>query len=165
MQLKLTNTNLCADIDAEDLDKILQHSHCWRAVYNRKGRVTSVGAWSSIYGKSINLPTAILGERKGILLDHKDRNPLNNKKDNLRAATRRQNSYNSGPRTAKYKGVHFNKTKTSPWCVNIRYDSNKNYFKGGFNTPEEAAVHANEMYRKLHGEFAYQNTVEVKEAK
>jgi hypothetical protein len=165
MQLQLTNTDLCAEIDAEDLDKILQHSHCWSVGYDKYGnrKIVRVAAWSQIVGKSISITQAILGFHSGVEIDHRDRNPLNNKKDNLRIITKTQNSWNQGPRNGKkYKGTGF-VAKTNSWKVAIRYGEGRQYQKTGFQTEVGAAIHANEMYRKLHGEFAYQNVIETKE--
>jgi hypothetical protein len=167
MQLKLTRSNLSVEIDVEDLDKILSHTSRWY-LSKKNGNIQGVIGKSKLLGKTIHISTAILGEFKGMQIDHINRNPLDNQKHNLRLATRSQNQYNKGTHQGrKYKGIylHHNKKK---WCVHFNYTDmgkRKVYSKYGFDTDRQAALHANEMYRKYHGEFAYQNVIEDKEAK
>lgn len=67
-----------------------------------------------------------------IELDHKDRNPSNNRIDNLRISNRKQQNQN---RTSKgyYWDKHNNK-----WHAQISYNK-KTIFLGLFNTEEEAS--------------------------
>src|SRR4051812_9570503 len=56
----------------------------------------------------------IIGERMGFIgeIDHKDRDSLNNQRNNIRLATRNQNMWNIGIRsnnTSGYKGVSYHK--------------------------------------------------------
>lgn len=57
-------------------------------------------------------------------VDHEDRNPLNNKWQNLRSATNKQNQENrSIDRRNKsgFKGVHWHKQREK-WCAQIRHN-------------------------------------------
>ena len=72
-----------------------------------------------------------------LLVDHIDRNKLNNKIENLREATKSENNINAGLRkinTSGYKGVHYQNKK---WVARVKRN-NKEYYIGYFNTPEEA---------------------------
>lgn len=92
------------------------------------------------------------------VIDHKDRNTLNNTKDNLRLATWTENNHNRKPQSNKavpYKGVH---RSYKGFRAEIMANGKRIGF-GGFKTPEEAALKYNELARIHHGEFAYQNPV------
>jgi hypothetical protein len=92
------------------------------------------------------------------ICDHKDRNKLNNTKDNLRPCTMEENSSNSGPRNkaSGLKGVH--RTASGKWQAMIWHDG-KNHGIGSFDTCREAAIAYNKKAIELKGEFAYQNVV------
>jgi len=94
------------------------------------------------------------------VVDHVDRNPLNNKRSNLRLATRSQNAKNRGKdknKTSKYFGVSKSKVcKSKPWVVFIRGPDGKRN-RGLFATEIEAAKHADKISKELFGEFAPQN--------
>lgn len=79
-------------------------------------------------------------------VDHIDRNPNNNRIENLRLATKRQNEYNK-PR----RGCTFENGK---WRASI-YDHGKNVYLGLYDTPEEASAAYWEYANKLHGEYRY----------
>lgn len=74
-----------------------------------------------------------------LLVDHIDRNPKNNKIENLREATYSENSINTGLRknnASGYKGVYFHKQRQK-WASKIQR-MNKKKWIGLFDTPEEA---------------------------
>lgn len=92
---------------------------------------------------------------KGFMGDHKNGNTLNNTRDNLRIATRQQNSQNrkrSRNNVSGYKGVSWHRQKNK-WQATIRIDG-KNKFLGYFDNPQLA----HEAYCKAaigtHGNFA-----------
>ena len=91
-------------------------------------------------------------------VDHRDRDPSNNKWDNLRISTSSQNGINSGifsTNTSGYKGVSRHKKS---WRVSIWKDG-KRYGKAGYKSLGEAALAYNSLALELHGEFAYLNPV------
>lgn len=72
-------------------------------------------------------------------IDHIDKNPMNNRIDNLRSATRQENNHNRGMNknsSSGYPGVSFFK-RDNKWMAYIRVNS-KQTFLGYFDTPEEA---------------------------
>lgn len=94
------------------------------------------------------------------MIDHRDRDRLNNRKDNLRHATAKQNAQNreltTSTKTSKYLGVSLKKdNKTKPWracsgSVDI----------GSYKT-EEAAAYAYDLFAlEEYGEGAKINGVE-----
>lgn len=87
----------------------------------------------------------------GMLIDHKDRVPSNNRIVNLRLATKYQNGYNS--RSYGSSGIKNVYRHGSSWFVEIIANGKKHYF-GIYPTIEAAAIVADRERNRLHGEFA-----------
>ncbi len=89
------------------------------------------------------------------IIDHCDRNGLNNQRANLRAATTGQNSMNSKKRrdseTSKYKGVYWNQGN-SKWMVRLA-----GKYLGYFDDEIQAARAYNAEALIRYGEFAELN--------
>ena len=91
-------------------------------------------------------------------IDHIDRDPMNNKINNLRACTATENKRNVGPQkrnTSGYKGVYWNKRDTI-WQASIGIDGVLKHI-GYFSCKHTAARHYNLAARMYHGAFAYTN--------
>lgn len=89
-------------------------------------------------------------------VDHRDRDPQNNRWENLRAASRTQNCYNSGIRSHNSNGYKGVEKVGSRYFAKITY--NKKVRKlGWFDDPVEAAKAYDAAARDLHGEFACTN--------
>lgn len=93
-----------AQVDDEDYDKLIIRK--WYAQKNKFGTVWAV---SEIKGKKVQMHRIIMNElNKNIVIDHRDRNRLNNQKNNLRQATITQNTRNTTSRinsSSKFLGV------------------------------------------------------------
>ncbi len=92
------------------------------------------------------------------ICDHINHNTLDNRIENLRICTHRQNMQNTSSRkgsSSTYKGVAWNKT-AKKWQAVIRAND-INYYLGIFKTEEEAARVYDAKAVELHGEFAYLN--------
>jgi len=90
----------------------------------------------------------------GYEVDHVNGDGIDNRRDNLRAATKAQNAYNVGPRahnTSGFKGVTFYKP-TKKWRAMIMAQGKRRYL-GYFTTPESAASAYAAASASLHGEF------------
>lgn len=88
-------------------------------------------------------------------IDHIDGNKLNNKIENLRAATKSQNNSNSRIsklNTSGIKGVDFH-AGTNKWRARISLNK-KSIHVGYFDNLEDARVKINEERIKYHKEFA-----------
>jgi hypothetical protein len=88
-------------------------------------------------------------------IDHINGDVLDNRIENLRAATHSQNCMNTRLRsdnTSGIKGVRWSKLKQK-WIgtVGVNY---KNYCAGEFDTREKAAEAVAKLRQELHGEFA-----------
>ena len=97
-------------------------------------------------------------------VDHINGDKLDNRRANLRLATREQNSKNLRPQKGrKYKGVYYRK-KFDNWVASISLDK-KLIYLGVFNTDDDAARAYNEAAKRMHGEFAWLNPVPEKPVK
>lgn len=93
-------------------------------------------------------------------VDHEDRTRDNNRWDNLRAATKSQNSANSPGKgaTSGFKGVNYRQSRASlkKYQARIRVNG-KLIFLGWFLTGQEAARAYDAAAREHFGEFAWTN--------
>lgn len=89
-------------------------------------------------------------------LDHIDGNGYNNKIENLRPATRRQNAKNQGVAKNNKTGFKGVCLKDGRITASICSDGEK-YQLGAFNTTLEAAKAYDKKAIELHGEFAKTN--------
>jgi hypothetical protein len=87
-------------------------------------------------------------------IDHRDRNPANNRWINLREATSQQNKVNSKSYSRHgIKGICFTpRLKTKPWSAHIRRNRQQVNL-GYFATKEEAHQAYCEAAKSLHGAF------------
>jgi len=95
------------------------------------------------------------------LIDHIDRNPLNNSLDNLRWADKSINSLNrvSKPHTSKFRGVSWDKSRNK-FQVKIELNK-KQIFLGRFEREEEGALAFNNFVISHNlGEFVDLNVIE-----
>jgi hypothetical protein len=91
----------------------------------------------------------------GMQIDHIDRNPSNNRIENLREVSQTQNMQNTkihSMNTSGVKGVSWN-TKNRKWVAQIHVTGKKAYL-GMYSTLEEAAAVVKEAREKYHGEYA-----------
>jgi len=86
-------------------------------------------------------------------LDHRDNNPANNRINNLRLATSKENNQNVGKTSRNTSGVKNVYWNQNAWIVRLRVNGKITYF-GRFQNLFEAREHAIEMRGLHHGEFA-----------
>jgi len=116
-----------------------------------------------IKGKSrtVLMHRQILNAPSGIEVDHINGNRLDNRRSNLRFATRGENIFNQRKRlrktTSQYKGVYWNKGD-SMWMARIQAKGNCIYL-GNFRSEQEAALAYNTAATKYHGEYANLNII------
>lgn len=115
----------------------------------------------TVHGRNMLLSRMIFLYHKGYLpefIDHEDRNGLNDRIENLRAASRAENCKNrtvSKNSACKYLGVTISGKK---FKARIRLDG-KNKQLGNFIKEQDAALAYNKAAVMYHGEFASLNII------
>jgi hypothetical protein len=115
-------------------------------------------------GKKIYMHHEVIRVPRGLVCDHVNRNGLDNRKANVRPATRAQNNCNRrrGKRKMryKYKGIYWNK-QMKKWLAQICVNGECKYL-GSFGDEVSAAKEYDMAARAYHGEFAALNFDESK---
>jgi hypothetical protein len=111
--------------------------------------------------KNIRMHTYLLRAPVGMVVDHINRNPLDNRMENLRVADYAQNGMNKtskGSAGTPWKGISYEprRSPSKPYRATIAARGNR-YKLGRYSTPEEAARAYDDAARELHGEFACLN--------
>lgn len=118
------------------------------------GDVGARGGWN------LYLHHVIAGDPGDQVVDHIDRDQLNNTCENLRVTSFEQNVWNSPSRPSQtgYRGV--TNQYEGQWVAQISIKGVKQYL-GTFDSPEEAALAYDEAALRLRGEFAQLNFPKV----
>jgi len=109
--------------------------------------------------KMVAIQKLVMDTPEGFVVDHKNRNGFDNRKENLRICTSAENSRNriaNKNNRFGYKGVA--EAFNGKYVAQIGFDGKK-YYGGTFDTVIEAAKAYNEMAIKYHGEFARLNEI------
>ncbi|HSW01845.1 MAG TPA: HNH endonuclease [Sedimentisphaerales bacterium] len=138
-----------AIVDAADYAKISGYK--WYAT--RRGR--NIYAVCRSRGRDIYMHRMIMKPPRGHIVHHRDRNGLNNRRDNLLVCTPRQHQACRGPDggASRFVGVY---RRGDKWEARIRCRG-KVYYLGCFDDETEAAKARDRKAYELHGEFAYFN--------
>src|SRR4051794_36992366 len=132
MEIQLTQGKF-AQIDPEDWPLVAPYK--WYAKLDR-----STGRFYA-YNKSHRLimHRLIMGAKKGQIVDHRDRDGLNNRRENLRPSDKYRNQMNrgKGKGSSKYKGVSWN-VRRGKWIVRFNWLGNDHYI-GAFKDERHAA--------------------------
>jgi hypothetical protein len=118
-----------------------------RGIKNKKGEV-----------EIVRLHREIMKAPKRRLVDHRNCDGLDNRRENLRIATRAQNACNSRKRkntSSRFMGVHFHKGMDM-WAARIQHHG-KDIWLGYFRREADAAHAYDEAAKKYHKEFASLN--------
>lgn len=144
---KIKASHLEAIISDEDYDRVSQYN--WWLL-----KAGYVYTQTCIKGKrtTILLHSFIMTPAKGTEIDHINGDVLDNRRENLRLASRSQNCGNRRS-FGKLKGIYWNK---NAWQAQIKKDGEYVYL-GRFKDPMEAARKYDEKATELFGDFACVN--------
>lgn len=147
-----------AVIDATDVPIVDGYNWCAKIDRRSDGTVRSVYAVrnSKHDGRNtlVHLHRVLLCAPEGLEVDHKDGDGLNNRRSNIRLASRRENQRNQRRNTSNssgVKGVSFYKSRAK-WHARIKRDG-KRFHLGFFASLEEAASAYKQASAQMHGEF------------
>jgi hypothetical protein len=109
--------------------------------------------------KIVRMHREVMNAPAGSFVDHRHGTGLDNRKENLRIATRTQNVHNrrktAKQTSSKYKGVCF-KRNEKKYCAQIGYKGKRMHL-GYFDNEIDAAKAYDAAAKKLFGEFARLN--------
>lgn len=127
-------------VDLEDVEKISEY----------KWNIMSTGYAQARIGNSMILMQRFLVDcKKSQVVDHKNNNRLDNRKDNLKVVTRAKNNQNlsiSKRNTTGYRGVTFDKN-ANKYRVRININGKEKHI-GLFQTLEEAVNRRKELEKE-----------------
>ena len=143
-------------IDAEDYDRLSVfkwHSHSGGYAFRNLSKAGNNSRGVGV----VLMHREVIGAVKGQKVDHRNRDKLDNRKDNLRISTTSQNGGNMikhADNESLFKGV--SRHPHGGWRARIGFD-NEELALGVFETQEEAARAYDRAARRLFKEFARTN--------
>lgn len=152
-EIKLTRGKIALVDDAD---------YSWLMQCNSWNYATSGYAVCHTYDKGYYMHRLIMNPPAGMVIDHINRDKLDNRRLNLRVCTQSQNHANQSLWTknkhSKYKGVTWHE-KAGKWVAQTQIKG-KQLYLGLYETEKDAARAYNEATIKHFGEFASPNIVD-----
>lgn len=157
--IKLTQ-NQVAIVDDEDFERLSAHK--WRAQLDPCSgsyyALRSLPRDNNGRRGRIYMHREVMNAKPGEFVDHVHHNTLDQRKENLRICTPRQNSANKRlalSNSSGYKGVMLNK-RCGRWYAQLKVNGRGKHL-GYYSTPVEAAVAYDAAATAHYGEFALTN--------
>lgn len=125
-------------IDEADTLLIAPYRWCVGGKEGNRYVVTNIG------GKLVRLHRFLMNPPADMVVDHKNGDPFDNRRDNLRVVTQLVNTRN---RKKKSPGYCFHKT-LGKWVVRVRHQG-KIIYGGYFDTEDRAKMTANLIYANI----------------
>ncbi|MBW3569683.1 MAG: HNH endonuclease [Gemmatimonadetes bacterium] len=149
-----------AIVDADDFERVNRHH--WYRLASGRGHFYAVRmARKPGGGKTmIRMHREVLRAAPGSLVDHRNHDGLDNRKENLRVCSHVENGQNRKPdkvgSASAYKGVQVSRGR---WRARIVVDG-RQVSLGSFETQEAAARAYDAAALQYFGEYAYTNFAE-----
>lgn len=134
-------------IDLDDFQRVDAMPNTWSATIDHKDNIY---VHCMVNGKRYKLHRLIMNAPKHLVVDHINRDTLDNRKGNLRLCTRAENMQNVGVYSTSRSGVRnvmWNE-QSKKWIVQIRLNGKNHYF-GSFNNIADAEAEAIKQRKTL----------------
>lgn len=142
--------------DTEDHDLIKGHLWCVDAKRGRSYAIRAIGPKKA--RRFVYMHRAVVKADDGLDVDHVNQSDgTDNRKNNLRVATRSQNNMNQRPKqgASRFKGVHWHK-QAGKWHAQIRFEGKRKSL-GIFANEEDAARAYDRAAVEIAGPYAATN--------
>jgi len=136
-------------VSAEDYEDFV---YGYRFRLSKSGYVSYSGRKDGLNNKRLH--RIIMGDPEDLVVDHINRDPLDNRRENLRIVTQQENCMNLSMRKTNksgVSGVHWNKNRNK-WVAQITYNY-KIIHLGYFDNLEDATKARKDAEIKYFGEF------------
>lgn len=120
---------------------------------------TTIGSGRKAY--KLYLHRFVTEAKPGTIIDHVNGDPLDNRRENLRVATKSQNAANTGPSVVNRLGLKGVSRRGEKYRAFI-HKGGKTIYLGAFDTSKAAACRYDREAKKLFGEFAKTNKLKCK---
>ncbi|WP_087139080.1 HNH endonuclease [Brevundimonas diminuta] len=146
---------LTTKVSAEDFGELSKYR--WSASHKNSGVPRAVRRRRKSDGcgpAQVYMHRQIMGDPTGQVVDHINRDPLDNRRENLRLCTAAENVRNRSPASGRtFKGVFRNGRR---WTARIRINGVLENL-GTYDTAKEAATHYDKRAAEAWGEYACLN--------
>lgn len=151
-------------VDEDDYEKLMKYSWAWvPSTGSQSGGGYAVRKGNKRRGepRTVQMHREILGLKKDekVMVDHKNINSLDNRKQNLRLVNVQQNGFNRQKpimdSTSRYKGVLRRKNATK-WMARIKFNG-RHVELGSYISEEKAAAVYNFASRIFFGRYRHEN--------
>jgi len=148
-----------AIVDDEDFEELSQYKWCANPLsQNRCYAQRSGRRVNGKQQKHVLMHRQILDAKKGQMVDHINHNGLDNRRENIRIATNRQNQWNQHKHRdskSKYRGICWHKDYRK-WMARISGPEGRITI-GFFDSEDDAALAYDSRAKAIYGEFAHLN--------
>ena len=132
------------------------HGHLrWHAQRDKCNFYAARGIETKNGPRNLRLHRIIAGAKPGQIVDHVNRNSLDNRRINLRICSHAENGRNrTGPQsnsTSGYRGITWNK-QVKKWMARIGFNNSRIYL-GIFKSLDDAALAYRKANRKYFGKY------------
>lgn len=159
MKLIPLTQNKFTMVDDSDYDELSKYK--WQVLNTPYGIAARRGCSCPFGGfYTILMHRQIMSCPSDMLVDHKNHDMSDNRKENLRVCTRAQNNQNRVVHKnskSQIKGLHLR--DNGKWRTRIRFNR-KLINIGTFDTKEQAIMEYNKKANELFGDFAYNNRID-----